>query len=66
MIKIVVNDKEAMVEDAAVLYDVLGTLDIKPPYAVMLNNQHIVRSAYQNTHLKAGDSIQLITPMQGG
>ncbi|MBD1583818.1 sulfur carrier protein ThiS [Pseudoalteromonas sp. S16_S37] len=44
----------------------IDATDAKEPYAVALNGQFVPRSQCQSTHLAEGDSIELLSPIQGG
>ncbi|BBN82991.1 hypothetical protein PA25_29760 [Pseudoalteromonas sp. A25] len=44
----------------------ISATDAKEPYAVALNGQFVPRSQCQSTILSEGDSIELLSPIQGG
>lgn len=66
MIEIIINGKKQQIGKDNTLEMIIAGLEIQPPYAVMINRQHIVRRDYVSTILSAGDEIDIITPMQGG
>ncbi|WP_105166734.1 sulfur carrier protein ThiS [Pseudoalteromonas sp. T1lg23B] len=44
----------------------ISTTDAKEPYAVALNGQFVPRVQCSSTPLAEGDSIELLSPIQGG
>lgn len=36
------------------------------PSAVALNGRFVPKSQYRETHIQAGDNIEIVAPMQGG
>lgn len=36
------------------------------PYAVAVNEEFVPKGAYSNTTLSEGDSLEILSPMQGG
>ena len=47
--------------------DLLGELDYEGThFAIALNYDVVPKSRWAETHLKAGDEIEIITPRQGG
>ena len=66
MIEIYINNQVQGISENDSLETILSEMKLQPPYAVMLNQQHIVRRDYQTTKLKHGDHVDVVTPMQGG
>lgn len=64
---LIVNGKKREVTDGATLTVLLNELNINPlRVAVQLNLEIVKRERYENTVLKAGDSLEIITFMAGG
>ena len=69
MITIRLNEKIYTIEPdcSHVLDDILVREGYTSPYfAVAVNKQFIPREEYENTFLKEGDCVEVVTPMQGG
>ncbi len=65
--ELMVNGKKLEVTDGATITTVLGELNINPlRVAVQLNLEIIKRERYEETMLKAGDRLEIITFMAGG
>ena len=65
--ELTVNGKKLEVPDGATITTVLGELNINPlRVAVQLNLEIIKRERYEETVLKSGDRLEIITFMAGG
>lgn len=65
--ELTVNGKKLDVTNGATITALLDKLEINPlRVAVQLNQQIIKREQYENTSLKAGDRLEIITYMAGG
>lgn len=65
--ELIVNGKRREVTEGATLTVLLNELNINPlRVAVQLNLEIVKRERYENTVLKAGDSLEIITFMAGG
>jgi sulfur carrier protein len=66
MIKIYLNRESIMVNPADSLADILIKRYNLHDFAVALNRHFIPREQYKKTYLQEGDSVEIISPMQGG
>ena len=57
---------ELLTVESAVLVNVLQYFGAKPPFAVAVNGEFIPQSLHANTTINEGDSIELLSPIQGG
>lgn len=65
--ELIVNGKRLEVTEGSTLTVLLNELNINPlRVAVQLNLEIIKRERYENTVLKAGDRLEIITFMAGG
>ena len=65
--ELIVNGKRLEVTDGASLTVLLNELNINPlRVAVQLNLEIVKRERYEQTVLKAGDKLEIITFMAGG
>ncbi|MCQ8879371.1 sulfur carrier protein ThiS [Pseudoalteromonas shioyasakiensis] len=64
--KITINGQPFEAANQATLVIVLEEFAAKEPYAVALNGDFIPRNNCSSTALKEGDSIELLSPIQGG
>ena len=65
--ELMVNGKKLEVPDGATITTVLGELNINPlRVAVQLNLEIIKRERYEETMLKSGDRLEIISFMAGG
>ncbi len=65
--ELMVNGKKLEVPDGATITTVLEELNINPlRVAVQLNLEIIKRERYEETMLKSGDRLEIITFMAGG
>ena len=65
-LNVLINQKPIELPAGAALSEALATQTLTPPYAVAVNTQFVPRSAYTSTLLKAGDQIEVISPVTGG
>lgn len=61
-----INQRPAQAPQGSTLAELLSSQGFTPPYAVAINTRFVPRSAYAQTHLQAGDRIEVITPVTGG
>ncbi|MFY8273591.1 sulfur carrier protein ThiS [Pseudoalteromonas sp. SSDWG2] len=66
MMKIYINDQEFEVQEAISVIQATELYGAKAPFALALNGQFIAQQAHATTQLKAGDSIDILSPIQGG
>ena len=67
MISIQLNEQTLETSENISLAEFLNQQNNMPTcFAIVINQQFIPKSLYQNTILKPSDQIELITPMQGG
>ncbi|MBF8297916.1 MAG: thiS [candidate division NC10 bacterium] len=65
--ELIVNGKRLEVTEGATLTVLLNELNINPlRVAVQLNLEIVKRERYENTVLKPGDRLEIITFMAGG
>ncbi|ATC81102.1 sulfur carrier protein ThiS [Pseudoalteromonas agarivorans] len=57
---------ELLTIKSSMLVDVLQNFGAKPPFAVALNGEFIAQSLHASTTINEGDSIELLSPIQGG
>ncbi|ETJ49540.1 sulfur carrier protein ThiS [Pseudoalteromonas agarivorans] len=57
---------ELLTIKSSMLVDVLQNFGVKPPFAVALNGEFIPQSLHASTTINEGDSIELLSPIQGG
>ena len=57
---------ELLTIKSSMLVDVLQNFGAKPPFAVALNDEFIPQSLHASTTINEGDSIELLSPIQGG
>ena len=62
---ITINGELLTIKSAA-LVDVLQNFGAKAPFAVALNGEFIPQSLHASTTINEGDSIELLSPIQGG
>jgi len=62
---ITINGEQLTIK-SAVLVEVLQNFGAKPPFAVAINGEFIPQSLHGNTTINEGDSIELLSPIQGG
>ncbi|WP_404342388.1 sulfur carrier protein ThiS [Pseudoalteromonas mariniglutinosa] len=64
--KIVINGQSHELADSITLAQGLDEFGAVPPYAVAVNGQFVPRSRCSDVTLEEGDSIELLSPIQGG
>ncbi|MDP2635814.1 MULTISPECIES: sulfur carrier protein ThiS [unclassified Pseudoalteromonas] len=64
--KITINGQPFETAEQNTLANVLIEFDAKEPFAVALNGDFVPRSQVQATVLKQDDSVELLSPIQGG
>ncbi len=64
--KITINGQHFELADSTNVAQGLTQFAAKEPFAVALNGQFIPRSQCDTTLLNEGDSIELLSPIQGG
>jgi sulfur carrier protein len=57
---------ETLMATTCSLLDLLEAQKAKAPYAVAINGQFVPRSQLSAVELKEGDSIDVMSPIQGG
>ncbi|KPH56975.1 thiamine biosynthesis protein ThiS [Pseudoalteromonas porphyrae] len=63
---IMINGQPFVLSDKHTLLDALSQFGAKEPFAVALNGVFIARSLCADTQLNEGDSLELLSPIQGG
>ena len=65
-IHITLNGQTLELPYGATLADAARASGVQPPFAAAVNLQFVPRAQYPNTLLKAGDQVELISPVTGG
>ena len=65
-IQIAINATPFQVAKESTVEQALAEFNAKPPYAVLLNEQFLSNSLYPRTHLVEGDTLEVISAIQGG
>ena len=65
-IHITLNGQTLELPDGTTLADAARASGVQPPFAAAVNLQFVPRAQYPNTLLKAGDQVELISPVTGG
>jgi sulfur carrier protein len=66
-VRLIINGHEKTFEAPLNLYDVLEQTDyIEMMIAVAHNGTFVPKAQYKVTHMKDGDLIEIVAPMQGG
>ena len=65
-IDILLNGQPMQLQAGATLADAARASGVQPPFAAAVNLQFVPRNQYVNTPLKAGDQVELISPVTGG
>lgn len=65
-IDILLNGQPMQLQAGATLADAARASGVQPPFAAAVNLQFVPRTQYVNTPLKAGDQVELISPVTGG
>ena len=67
MIDIIVNGETKSINDTLNIKEMLQELHYtKEGFAIALNETFVAISTYENTYLKAGDKVEILSPVQGG
>ncbi|GAB5098930.1 sulfur carrier protein ThiS [Caballeronia sp. LP006] len=61
-----INQREFSLTDAATVTDALAAFGAKPPFAVALNGQFVARGEHGTKTLRAGDKLDVVSPVAGG
>ncbi len=64
--KIVINGQSAVVAEQISLSEALANYGARPPFAVAVNGDFVPRNQCETKTLNEGDSIELLSPIQGG
>ena len=62
---ITINGERLTIKSAE-LVEILQNFGAKPPFAVAINGEFIPQSLHASTTINEGDSIELLSPIQGG
>ncbi len=65
-IEIEINTRPFQVAKDSTVEQALTEFNAKPPYAVLLNEQFLSNSLYPRTYLVEGDTLEVISAIQGG
>ena len=63
---ILINGQSVTVNDNISLTQALSQFGARPPFAVSVNGDFVQRSQCDAKTLNEGDSIELLSPIQGG
>ena len=63
---ITLNGQSMALPAGATLADAARASGVQPPFAAAVNLQFVPRARYPDTLLKAGDQVELISPVTGG
>jgi sulfur carrier protein len=67
MIDIVVNGEKQTVTEDINIKEMIVELDYRTEgFAVALNGTFVALKAYETTTIKANDSVEILSPVQGG
>ena len=64
--RILINKKSYDFDQEVNLHDAIQLAEMKPPYAVAVNMEHIPANKHLTTILADGDRIEVISPVTGG
>lgn len=64
--QVLVNQLPRELPEGSTLAQALAAGGFKPPFAVAVNLQFVPKTHYAATTLKAGDQIEVISPITGG
>lgn len=64
--KIIINNKETIVEDDITVAELLRQLNYKGWVAVIINGHMLMEGGYENTILMESDMVKIIKPLFGG
>ncbi|WP_049722869.1 sulfur carrier protein ThiS [Gilvimarinus polysaccharolyticus] len=48
------------------LHEIIKQHEFKPPFAVAINNTFVPKHLYVTTYLQDGDTLDVVSPIQGG
>ncbi len=65
-IPITLNGQPMALPEGATLADAAAASGVQPPFAAAVNLQFVPRTKYAQTALRAGDQVELISPVTGG
>ncbi len=65
-ITVKINQAEFQFRANSTLQDAVTFYGATPPFAAAVNTQFVPKSSYGQIYLKAGDEIELISPITGG
>jgi len=67
MIEIIVNGEKKSISDNINIKEMLQELGYtKKGFAIALNETFVAISSYETTTIQAGDSVEILSPVQGG
>lgn len=67
MIKIMLNGKSLQLPESLIITDFLTQQGfINGSFALAINKEFIPKSFYKDKWLRHGDTVDIVTPMQGG
>ena len=67
MIEIEVNGEKQEVKNGCTIEELIALLGYQEKkFVVALNTEFVTLHDYQKTKLKAGDSVEILSPMSGG
>jgi sulfur carrier protein len=61
-----VNQKPLKLPEGATVADALAAFGARPPFAVALNGYFVARTQHGARALKAGDRLDVVSPVAGG
>jgi sulfur carrier protein len=61
-----VNQKPLTLPDGATVADALAAYGARPPFAVALNGNFVARAQHGVRALRAGDRLDVVSPVAGG
>jgi sulfur carrier protein len=61
-----INQKPLTLPEGATVADALTAYGARPPYAVALNGDFVARGQHGARTLKAGDRLDVVSPVAGG
>ena len=67
--KVTINDTVFELPDTNAslkLSELLQVYKVTPPFAVALNGDFVPRPTYEQTEVRAGDSLDIVSPIFGG
>jgi sulfur carrier protein len=61
-----INQKPLTLPEGATVADALAAFGARPPFAVALNGDFVARAEHGAQRLKAGDRLDVVSPVAGG